>query len=579
MLSELSQDPFFQNASAFGYAPNDLNVLLGLPQPEAVQGFSDPLTQSISTSSLLGSISDNPGLLESNDAIAQVTDTGLAGSDSASFSAFVGDGNYGNTTSTDHFVVTGYGSGFQLDPFEPTSGGVGSTGVYDLEIDTTTPDSVNSGTSISGNETLNGTLSPTDLNNPNRLGSYYDGYLLSGVSPGETVLVNLDASFDTYLQVVNAGTGEVLVFNDDSNNSLNSQLAFTVESGVDYIIRATSYGAGVIGNYTITTQTITLPDSYNLNYGYGLVDAAAAVADAVGETPFPNVPDLGGTSWGLDAINAPEVWAQGDTGQDVIVAVVDTGVDYNHPDLSNNIWVNSNEIAGDGVDNDGNGYVDDIRGWDFVDGDNSPMDLESHGTHVAGIIAAEDNGSGITGVAPNARIVPIRVLDADGYGNDTDIAAGIRYAVDNGANVINLSLGGDFSSDAESEAVQYAAEHGVVVVMAAGNERDLGASQPSFPGRLADRWGIAVGAVDSNKVVAYFSNPAGTTPLDYVVAPGVDILSTTPNNTYQSFSGTSMATPYVAGVAALILSANPNLTPAQVEQIVTETANPTGITV
>jgi subtilisin family serine protease len=171
--------------------------------------------------------------------------------------------------------------------------------------------------------------------------------------------------------------------------------------------------------------------------------------------------------------------------------------------------------------------------------------------------------------------MPVRVLDSNGGGTDADIAAGIRYAVDNGADVINLSLGGGFSSEMES-ALQYAAEQNVVVVMAAGNES---ASQPGFPASLANQWGIAVGAVDSTNRMANFSNKASIPPLDYVVAPGASIYSTTPGNTYSTFSGTSMATPHVAGVAALILSANPNLTAAEVESILTQTANPTGITV
>jgi subtilisin family serine protease len=157
----------------------------------------------------------------------------------------------------------------------------------------------------------------------------------------------------------------------------------------------------------------------------------------------------------------------------------------------------------------------------------------------------------------------------------SNIAAGIKYAADNGADVINLSLGGAYSSEIE-DAVQYATAKGSVVVMAAGNES---ASQPSSPANLANQWGIAVGAVDRTNRMANFSNKASIPPLDYVVAPGVDIYSTTPGNTYSSFSGTSMATPHVAGVAALILSANPNLTAAEVESILTQTANPTGITV
>jgi subtilisin family serine protease len=202
------------------------------------------------------------------------------------------------------------------------------------------------------------------------------------------------------------------------------------------------------------------------------------------------------------------------------------------------------------------------------------MDEVGHGTHVSGIIAAENNGIGVTGVAYNATIMPVRVLDSNA-GKSTNIAAGIRYAVNNGANVINLSLGGGYSSEIES-AINYAFDHNVVVVMAAGNES---ASQPSSPANLAKQRGIAVGAVDTTNKMADFSNKAGILPLDYIVAPGVSIYSTTPGNTYQSFSGTSMATPHVAGVAALMRSANPILTAAQVEDIMRQSATRTGITV
>ncbi len=334
------------------------------------------------------------------------------------------------------------------------------------------------------------------------------------------------------------------------------------------------------------TSTLTPPDPtiaatavpYNRTFGYGLVDAAAAVARAINPqgTPFADVPNLGGNSWDLDLIKAPEVWKQGYTGQGVIVAVVDTGVDYTHPDLDATIWTNPGEIPGDGIDNDGNGFIDDVRGWDFVNNDNNPMDDDSHGTHVAGTIAAENNGIGNTGVAYNAKIMPVKVLGPNG-GSSTAVAAGIRYAANNGAKVINLSLGGGSTSSAITEAIRYAVEtKGATVVIAAGNS---GGSQPTFPASLTNTWGISVGAVDRTSRLASFSNRAGQQTVDYVVAPGVSVLSTTPNNTYSSYSGTSMATPHVAGVVALMLSANPSLTPVQVEQLITQTANPVGVKV
>lgn len=314
------------------------------------------------------------------------------------------------------------------------------------------------------------------------------------------------------------------------------------------------------------------PIPYNSTSGFGLVNAAAAVAAASGQNPFPEVANLGGNSWDLDAIKAPESWSKGYVGQGIVVAVVDSGVDYKHSDLDGNIWVNPREIAGNQKDDDGNGYIDDIRGWDFVTDDNDPMDLDGHGTHVAGTIAAEKNGFGATGVAPNAKIMPIRVLDGSGNGSVLDVAAGIRYAADNGAKVINLSLGGSYGTPAEASAIKYATEKGAIVVSAAGNEHQL---QPGYPARYASHFGIAVGAVNRNNQKASFSDLAGKLPLDYVDAPGVNIYSTFLGNSYRNMSGTSMASPHIAGVAALVLSANPNLTPVQVESILTTTANST----
>jgi subtilisin family serine protease len=168
------------------------------------------------------------------------------------------------------------------------------------------------------------------------------------------------------------------------------------------------------------------------------------------------------------------------------------------------------------------------------------------------------------------------VLDTFGEGDLNDVAAGIRYAADNGANVINFSIGNEFyPSTLVNAAIEYANNKGSVVVMAAGNS---GFNQPDYPARNADRWGIAVGSIDINGRMDSDSNRAGSTPLDYVVAPGVDVYSTTPYDTYDILTGTSMATPHVAGVAALVLNANPTLTPGQVEYILTTTANPNGVT-
>ena len=282
-------------------------------------------------------------------------------------------------------------------------------------------------------------------------------------------------------------------------------------------------------------------------------------------TPLTSVPWYGGQQdWNLNAINAPESWSAGFTGSGVVVAVVDTGVDLSHVDLVGNLWENSDEIPGDGRDNDGNGFVDDVSGWDFVDNDALPDDLQGHGTHVAGTIAAGRNGFGVTGVAYDAAIMPVRVLDHRGSGSSFDVGAGIRYAVDNGADVINLSLGGTYSASIAS-ALRYAENAGVIVVAASGNE---GASVASFPARHSRDLEnvLAVGAYQSDGQRAPFSNLAGDAV--QVMAPGASILSTGVNQGYRRLSGTSMATPHVAGLAALILSANPDWSPREVRQAI-----------
>jgi len=197
------------------------------------------------------------------------------------------------------------------------------------------------------------------------------------------------------------------------------------------------------------------------------------------------------------------------------------------------------------------------------------MDVNGHGTHVAGTIAGGNNGFGVTGIAYDAKIMPVKVLNNEGSGSSDSVVDGIYYAVNNGANVINLSLGGNFPNSALEAAIQYASSKGTVVVMAAGNN---GYPFTNYPARYADNWGLAVGAVDRDNKMANFSNQAGMNAFPYVTAPGVGIYSSVPGNQYATYSGTSMATPHVAGVVALMLSANPSLTDAQIRQIIIETS-------
>ena len=381
---------------------------------------------------------------------------------------------------------------------------------------------------------------------------------------------------DPFLSLRNSSGTTVLASNDDGGGNANSLITYRATYSGLHFLDARAYSSSMTGTYTVSvsvgTQPPPNPNGFSSISGYGLVDAAAAVARALGQNPFANVPTFGGPNdWGANLVNAPEAWARGYTGQGITVAVLDTGVDRNHADLSNNIWSNTREIAGDGIDNDGNGYVDDVYGWNFTNNTNDTIDRNRHGTHVAGTIAGVNNNTGVTGIAYNSRIMPVQVLSAAGSGSFSGIAQGIRYAVNNGAQIINMSLGGSSGDSELQSAVQFASSRGVIVVMAAGND---GGSSPIFPAAYATSWGIAVGAVDSNSQMASFSNRAGSnSSMAYVTAPGVSIYSTLPGNSYGFLSGTSMATPHVAGVIALMLGANRNLTDAQIRQILTTTSS------
>ena len=287
-------------------------------------------------------------------------------------------------------------------------------------------------------------------------------------------------------------------------------------------------------------------------------------ATAVPDDPeFPkqwslkNTGQAGGTP-GAD-IDATAAWDITTGTPGVIVAVVDTGVDLDHPDLRANLWTNPGEIPGNGIDDDADGLVDDVAGWDFVNHDADPHDEHGHGTHVAGTIAAAgDNGRGVAGIAWHATIMPLKFLDASGNGTIADAIAAIDYAAAKGARVINASWGGGGFSTAMFEAIRDAGEQQeVLFVAAAGNEATDTDQIPFFPAAYDTPNVVAVAASDRLDHLAWFSN-YGRTSVD-VTAPGVDILSTLPGGTYGFSSGTSMAAPHVSGTAALLLTMAPGI--------------------
>lgn len=272
--------------------------------------------------------------------------------------------------------------------------------------------------------------------------------------------------------------------------------------------------------------------------------------------------------WGIDYIGAPAAWATS-TGSGITVAVIDTGIDLKHPDIVANLWTNPGETPTSTTDLDGDGYAGDYYGWDFAYSNNDPTDHIGHGTHVAGTIAATaNNGIGVAGVAYAARVMAVKGLDDDGYGLDTTLAPALVYAANRGADVFNLSWGGYGTSQVISDAVDYAYGLGVVVVAAAGNSSiDATGFTPANLPHV-----ITVAAIDSTGTRANFSDFG---PKIDVAAPGVDILSLQASGTtlgavvspgYMRLSGTSMATPHVAGLAALLLAAHPEYTNEEVRQ-------------
>jgi subtilisin family serine protease len=302
--------------------------------------------------------------------------------------------------------------------------------------------------------------------------------------------------------------------------------------------------------------------------------------------------------WGLQTIASPAAWDV-TRGAGVVVAISDTGIDPTHPDIAANLWVNPGEVAGNGVDDDGNGYVDDVHGWNFVGDDANFADDHGHGTHVAGTVAAVgQNGLGVVGVAFEARVMAVKGLSGSGSGSDSDLADGIVYAVENGARVINASWGGNGEAPPVlQDALDVADAAGVVFVAAAGNsnaEVDYTPFVRVDPPRrfypAAFRKAITVGATDHLDAKAYFSNYG--VKIDVVAPGGGDVAppSKFPERSILSLkaagagsamtgdgdlvvagsylrqAGTSMAAPHVSGVAALVLARHPEFLPEQVRQ-------------
>jgi subtilisin family serine protease len=329
-------------------------------------------------------------------------------------------------------------------------------------------------------------------------------------------------------------------------------------------------GLKIVDEFTMGNNTYTVVELNNSSTLFGAtllsldsVSDGAAVDWEISVAPVQTSTAQTTQAWHVTHLKYADIPDQR-KGQDVIVAVLDTGVDYTHPALRNHIAVNIKEIADNQIDDDNNGYVDDTVGWDFDGKDRDPADVHNHGTHCAGIIASDvDPTTQAQGIAPNAKILPVRIIGNDSKGFLSNAAKGVKYAVDNGAKILSnswrvyRSWGAYDPSDANvallREAIEYAGEHGALFVAATGNERknitNNKNEDPIFPVGMDELENmVGVAATTNTDVLAGFSNYGA--PYTHVAAPGQDIISTVPGGRFQSMSGTSMATPLVAGALA-----------------------------
>jgi subtilisin family serine protease len=271
-----------------------------------------------------------------------------------------------------------------------------------------------------------------------------------------------------------------------------------------------------------------------------------------------NEPDRNGNYSGTQGvagsdINAEKAWALTKGSRKVVIAVIDTGIDYNHPDLKENMWTNPGEVAGNGKDDDGNGYIDDVYGWNAQADNGNPMDGNAHGTHCAGTIGARhNNGIGVAGVMNDVSLMAVKFLSDSGSGSLTDAVEAIDYATKMNVDIMSNSWGGGGFSQALEDSIKAAKNRGILFVAAAGNDGTNNDSAPHYPSNYQVDNVISVAAHTNGDSLASFTCYGKRTV--HVAAPGHNILSTTPNNGYKVFSGTSMATPHVSGVLGLLVA-------------------------
>ncbi|MCE3008985.1 MAG: S8 family serine peptidase [Proteobacteria bacterium] len=459
--------------------------------------------------------------------------------------------------------------------------------------------------------------------------AYFLSFSLASAAQAQSdYLVKLQEGFDqqqSFISLLHGQSGQVEVLARGwirvQNFSQTTLHRMSENPSVEYI--QPNYPLGLLKNYQIQDPLRRAAFQRSMSR-HSWAEVSAMPAD---NPTFPRAPSqkngndpLLATQWSMANIEASEGWKKTQGSSEMIVAILDTGVDYTHEDLLPNMWRNPGEEGTDaagrdkstnGIDDDGNGYVDDLMGWDFAAKDNKPFDLAvdpkqllisggnpGHGTHCSGNVAARGfNSLGIAGVAPNVKVMALRFISEKGQGTTADAVMAIRYAVDNGAKVLSNSWGGEGSrSDgseenlALKEAIQYAEAKGTLFIAAAGNGRagtgyDMDKDPtPVYPASYDFENIISVAAIDVKNELGAFSN-WGATSVD-IGAPGVAVLSTTVGGKYSdkvldfagfdiTWDGTSMATPHVAGAAALYWSLHPNKTWREVKDAILKSAAPT----
>ncbi len=325
-------------------------------------------------------------------------------------------------------------------------------------------------------------------------------------------------------------------------------------------------------NYVLHTLDAGTPNDPDFSKTWGLSNSGQRDC-----TNAPGATDClgGGTVGKANAdIGVMPLWQQGITGsKSILVAVIDTGIQWDHPDLQANVFTNSAEVAGDGIDNDGNGFIDDVHGWNFNGKNNNSMDDNEHGSHCSGTIGGVgNNGKGVAGVNWNVSLLPVKFLSGTGSGSLADAVDAINYARIMHANIMSNSWGGGGFSQTMYDAIKAARDAGILFVAAAGNDGTSNDATPSYPASYDLDNVLSVAATDNQDKIAFFSN-FGVNKV-HVAAPGVNVYSTIKGSGYALLSGTSMAAPHVAGVAALLMSANSTLTYRDIKSRLIATSDP-----